>query len=47
MGYYDIEATIFWKNGFRQKVLIHRALSTSKLDVRWTEEEDKVLRIMY
>lgn len=46
-GTYDIEATIFWKNGFQQKVLIHRPPSTSKLDVRWTQEEDKVLRRMY
>ncbi len=43
-GQYEIEATIFWKNGFRQRVLIHRPPSNSKLEKRWTEAEDRVLR---
>lgn len=46
-GQYEIEAIIFWKNGFRQKVTIHRPPSNSKLDRRWTEEEDELLRTMY
>jgi hypothetical protein len=46
-GSQDIEATIVWKTGFRQEVIIHRPKSNSKLERRWTEEEDGLLRMMY
>ena len=46
-GSQDIEATIVWKTGFRQKVFIHRHQSNSKLERRWSEEEDGLLRMMY
>jgi DNA invertase Pin-like site-specific DNA recombinase len=46
-GSQDIEATIKWKMGFQQKVNIHRPESNSKLEKRWTEEEDGLLRMMY
>jgi DNA invertase Pin-like site-specific DNA recombinase len=46
-GSQDIEATIVWKTGFQQKVIIHRPISNSKLERRWTEEEDGLLRMMY
>ncbi|HEY94489.1 MAG TPA: recombinase family protein [Dehalococcoidia bacterium] len=42
-----IEAVIFWKNGFRQKVTIYRPPSNSKLERRWTQEEDDLLRLLY
>jgi hypothetical protein len=42
-----IEAVIFWKNGFRQKVTIYRPPSNSKLERRWTKEEDDLLRLLY
>lgn len=46
-GSQDIEATVVWKTGFRQKVIIHRPQSNSKLERRWSEEEDGLLRMMY
>ncbi len=46
-GQYEIEAAIYWKNGFVQKVLIHRPPSNSKLDKRWTAEENNLLRDMF
>ena len=46
-GQYEIKATIFWKNGFRQKVMIHRPPSNSRMDRRWSEEEDELLQTMY
>lgn len=46
-GSRDIEATIIWKNGFQQKVVIHRPPSASKLEKRWTTEEDALLKMMY
>jgi hypothetical protein len=46
-GIQDIEATIIWKNGFRQKILIHRPPSNSRLESRWTKDEDNLLRMMY
>lgn len=46
-GSQDIEATIIWKVGFQQKVIIHRPISNSKLERRWTEEEDGLLGMMY
>jgi hypothetical protein len=46
-GNQDVEATIIWKTGFRQKVIIHRPPSTRKLEKRWKEEEDELLRMMY
>ncbi len=46
-GSQDIEATINWKTGFQQKVIIHRPVSNSKLEKRWTKEEDGLLRMMY
>jgi hypothetical protein len=42
-----IEATIYWKNGFRQEVSIHRPPSNSKLERRWTEEEIELLKQVY
>jgi hypothetical protein len=46
-GSQDIEATIIWKMGYRQKVTIHRPLSNSTLERRWTEEEDRLLRMLF
>jgi hypothetical protein len=46
-GLYEIEATIFWKAGFVQKVLIHRPPSNSKIDRRWTEDEEALLRVLF
>jgi DNA invertase Pin-like site-specific DNA recombinase len=46
-GSQDIEATIIWKMGFRQKVIIHRPASNSKLERRWTAEEDGLLKMMF
>jgi len=42
-----IQATIYWKNGFRQEVSIHRPPSNSKLERRWTEEEIELLKQVY
>src|SRR4030043_1378939 len=44
---YDIEATIIWKTGFRQKIIIYRPRSNSKMEKRWTEEEDGLLKMLY
>ena len=46
-GSEDIEARIIWKTGFQQKVIIDRPKSNSKLERRWTKEEDELLRLMY
>lgn len=46
-GSRDIEATINWKMGFRQKVIIHRPKSNSKLECRWTKEEDDLLKMLF
>jgi hypothetical protein len=46
-GSHDIEATIIWKTGFQQQVVIHRPQSNSKLERRWIKEEDDLLRMMY
>jgi hypothetical protein len=46
-GYRDIEATIIWKIGFKQKIIIHRPASNRKLEKRWTEEEERLHRMMY
>jgi len=43
----DIEAVIYWKNGFQQKVIIHRATSNSRLENRWIKDEDRLLRMMF
>jgi DNA invertase Pin-like site-specific DNA recombinase len=46
-GNNDIEATIFWKTGFKQRVVIHRYSSGGNLDKRWTKEEDKIIAGMF
>ena len=46
-GHQDIEATIVWKTGFRQKVLISRPKSNSKMERRWTTDEDKLLEMLF
>lgn len=46
-GQYEIEAIIYWKNGFQQRVLIHRAPSNSTLERRWTRKEDETLTTMF
>ncbi len=46
-GQYEIEAAIYWKNGFVQKVLIHRPLSNAKWQRRWRNEEDELLTSMF
>jgi hypothetical protein len=46
-GSRDIETTIIWKAGFRQKLIIHRPESNSKLERRWRKEEDELLTSMY
>ncbi len=46
-GQQEIEATIIWKTGFRQKVVIHRPRSNSKMERRWTKEADDLLALMF
>jgi hypothetical protein len=41
----EIEATIFWKAGFQQKVVIHRG--NRKNDKPWTDGEANILRRLY
>jgi hypothetical protein len=43
-GQQDIEATIIWKTGFRQKVGIKRPKSNCKMERRWTKGADDLLR---
>jgi DNA invertase Pin-like site-specific DNA recombinase len=46
-GNHDIEATIYWKAGFRQQVIIHRNRSKNLGEKLWTEAEDKLLRMLF
>jgi len=43
----DIEATLFWKAGFRQQVIIHWKLSREIDENLWKEEETKLLRLLF
>lgn len=42
-----IEATIIWKTSFEQRITIYRPIVRSSRDMRWTQEEDKVLTVLY
>ena len=42
-----IEATIIWKTGFEQRITICRPIVRSGRDMRWTQEEDKLLTVLY
>ncbi len=42
-----IEATIIWRVGFEQKVIINRPLARGSRDKRWTDEEDKLLKMLW
>jgi DNA invertase Pin-like site-specific DNA recombinase len=46
-GTYDIEATITWRAGFKQKVIIHRPPARSRRERRWTHEENDLLSMLY
>ena len=42
-----IEATIIWKAGLEQKVIIHRPVARGSRDKRWTDEEDALLKMLW
>ena len=43
----QIQAVIFWKMGFRQKLVIERPLGTSAKELWWKKEQDDLLRLLY
>jgi len=43
----SIEATIIWKTGFEQQLTIYRPIARSSREMRWTQEEDKLLTVLY
>lgn len=42
-----IETTIIWKAGLGQKVVINRPPAKGSRDKHWTEEEDKILKMLW
>ena len=42
-----IEATMTWRAGFEQQILIYRPPARSGHDNRWTEEEDRLLKMLW
>lgn len=42
-----IEAVIYWRTGFKQQVIIHRPLAKSRRENRWSEDEDKLVRMLF
>jgi hypothetical protein len=42
-----IEATIYWKTGFRQQIIIQRVMATFNQGNIWTDEEDKLLETLW
>jgi hypothetical protein len=43
----SIDATIYWKIGFHQQVIIQRARAAFNQDNIWTDEEDKLLETLW
>jgi hypothetical protein len=43
----DVEATIYWKAGFQQKVIIHRNRHISLADKLWNEAEDQQIKQLF
>ena len=41
-----VEATIIWRAGLGQKVIINRPLARGSRDKRWADEEDKLLKML-
>jgi len=46
-GDIEIEATIFWKAGFQQQIIIHRRGTRKNIDKPWTEAEIDALKMLY
>jgi DNA invertase Pin-like site-specific DNA recombinase len=46
-GQGDIEATVYWKAGFRQMVIIHRNRSWGAKERLWTDAEDAMLERLF
>ena len=42
-----IEATIIWRAGLEQKVIIYRPVARGSRDKRWADEEDKLLKMLW
>jgi len=42
-----IEATIMWRAGLEQKVIIHRPLARGSRDKRWSDEENQLLSMLW
>ncbi|MBE0415298.1 MAG: hypothetical protein IBX36_01990 [Dehalococcoidia bacterium] len=42
-----VEATIIWRAGLEQKVIINRPLARGSRDKRWADEEDKLLKMLW
>jgi hypothetical protein len=42
-----VEATIFWKAGFQQKIIIHRRRPMKSLEKPWTDAEKDTLKTLY
>ncbi len=42
-----IEATVTWKAGLEQKVIIYRPPAKGSRDKRWADEEDKLLKMLW
>jgi hypothetical protein len=42
-----IDATIYWKTGFYQRVIIQRARATNNQGSNWTEEENRLLETLW
>jgi len=43
----QIEASVIWKTGFRQKIVIERPVGNSRRDRHWTAEKDNLLRQLW
>ena len=42
-----VQATVIWKMGFKQRIDIERPVVNSRRDRHWTEEQDKLLRMLW
>jgi len=42
-----IQATVVWKIGFKQRIDIERPVGNSRRDRRWTDEQDRLLRLLW
>jgi len=43
----SIQATVIWKIGFKQRIVIERPVANSRKDRWWTNEQDSLLRLLW